>query len=112
MAKALFNMDQPAVADLGALIDVPEGGTVSKPLLADGGLRLILFAMDGGQIITEHRSPVLATVHVLTGRLRLTVAGQPHDLGPHGWVAMPPDAPHDLEALEPCRFLLTMMKVG
>lgn len=108
----MFDMQHAAAADLADLIDVPEGGTVSKPLIAEGGLRLILFAMDAGQIISEHRSPVLATVHVLTGRLQLTVAGETHDLGPHGWVAMPPDAPHDLEALEPCRFLLTMVKTA
>lgn len=110
MAKAMFDTTDVNAADLATIIEMPEGGTVSKPLVADDALRLILFGMDAGQVISEHRAPVLATVHVITGRLKLTVNGQSHTLGSHGWVLMPPDAPHDLEALEPCRFLLTMVK--
>ena len=86
------------------------GAIVSKPVLDAPEGRAVLFAMDAGQVMSEHRAPFLAAVHVLDGRLTFTVAGQQHDLGPHTWLAMPVNAAHSLTALEPTRFLLTLFK--
>ena len=92
---------------------IVEGSIVSKPIVDAAGTRLILFSMDAGQIMSEHRAPYTAVVHVLDGKLKFGVGGDgTHALGPHDWLVMPPNQPHDLVAEEPCRFLLTLAKGG
>ena len=110
MAKALFDAKSTAEINLLDATPIVPDGTVSKPILDCGSLRQIVFAMDAGQKISEHRAPFVATVHVLDGRLSFAVDGKQRELGPNDWLVMPPDAPHDLDAIEPTRFLLTLAK--
>lgn len=110
MAKPLFEVDRSHVGNLLALAEVPAGGILSKTLIDLPAHKQILFAMDAGQEISDHRAPFVATVQMLDGRLRFTVESQEHDLGPHDWVVMPANAPHRLSAVEPTRFLLTLVK--
>lgn len=110
MAKPLYSTDQTQYANLVALIDIASGAIVSKPLIDTGSLKQILFSMDAGQDISQHKAPYAAMVQVLSGQLRFGVGGESRQMGPHDWVLMKPDEPHDLSALEPTRFLLTLIK--
>jgi quercetin dioxygenase-like cupin family protein len=83
---------------------------VSKTLVDQAGFKQVLFAMDAGQELSEHRAPYLALVQVLDGRLRMRVTGHDYVLEPASWLLMPPDAPHDVRAEQPTRFLLTLVK--
>lgn len=111
MAQPLFSADAAQAANLLALVPVVESGIVSKTLLNERSFKQVVFAMDAGQELSEHRAPFLAIVHALDGRLRMRVSGQEHTLEPAGWLIMPPDAPHDVHAETPARFLLTLVKV-
>ena len=62
-----------------------------------------------GASLAEHESPGEASVHVLSGRVRLSAAQNSWD-GRHGDLLMLPDAPHSLEALEDSAVLLTVAK--
>jgi quercetin dioxygenase-like cupin family protein len=99
-------------ASLLEMAPIVQGSIVSKPIMHSAGTRIILFSMDAGQIMSEHRAPFAAVVHVLEGRLTFGLGDETHDLGPHDWLVMPPNQPHDLVAEEPCRFLLTLAKGG
>jgi quercetin dioxygenase-like cupin family protein len=110
MAKALFDASRVNRTNLIESAPVTGGGIVSKPLLDAAGLRQIVFAMDAGQTISEHRAPYTAVVQMLDGRMRLGAGEAQYEMGPHDWLVMPPDQPHDLEALEPTRLLLTLVK--
>ncbi len=110
MAQPLFTTETAHAANLIELISIVEAGTVSKTLLNEPIFKQVLFAMDEGQELSEHRAPYLAIVQVLDGRLHLRVTGETHTLGPGAWLLMPPDAPHDVRAETPTRFLLTLMK--
>lgn len=72
-------------------------------------LRQTVIALAAGTRLDEHENPGEATVHVLSGRVRLTA-------GENGWEGSPgdllivPDARHSLEALEPSTILLTVAK--
>lgn len=110
MAKPLFDTDRTHHANLDDQCAVVEGAIVSKPLIDTGGVKQIVFAMDREQELSEHKAPYVATVHVLAGRVRFGVAGDARELGPGDWLVMPENEPHDLSALEPTRFLLTLVK--
>ncbi|MEZ6189853.1 MAG: cupin domain-containing protein [Phycisphaerales bacterium] len=110
MAKALYTTEHVSCANLLDLTPIVPGATVSKPLVNSDAIRQVVFAMDAGQSMSEHRAPFVAVVHVLDGELKFGVDGETRTLKAHDWLVMPPDMPHDLDALKPTRFLLTLVK--
>ena len=74
-------------------------------------LRQTVIAMAAGRGLDEHESPGEATVHVLTGRVRLS-AGAVTWEGAPGDLLTVPAARHTLLAVEDCAVLLTVAKPG
>ncbi|MFO1078630.1 MAG: cupin domain-containing protein [Planctomycetota bacterium] len=110
MATSLFDAKAIGAANLLEAAPIVPGAVVSKPLVVTPGCKVIVFAMDAGQAISEHKAPFVATVHVLDGELGFRVAGEERVLRAHDWLVMPPDAPHDLVAVRPTRFVLSLLK--
>lgn len=110
-------MTQPAlltkvvnVERLDRFVEPSSGATTSRSLLVLPYFRQVMFGLDAGQEMSEHTSSFLAIVQVVSGRLRMTVADQDYLLETNAWLAMPPHAPHALTAIEPTRFLLTLVR--
>lgn len=97
------------IPDLEAEVSIPQNGTLSRVLYQDDRVRLVLFAFDEGQELTEHRSSSGAVVQVVKGRLRFTASGEEHELGPSSWLCMATGEEHALEATEPSLMLLTLI---
>jgi quercetin dioxygenase-like cupin family protein len=95
---------------LQSLISPTDHGIASRILAKTGAGNFTLFAFDAGQGLTEHSSPFDAYVMVLEGTLILTIGGQPVRATPGTVVRMPAEVPHGLEAPEPARMLLLMLK--
>jgi quercetin dioxygenase-like cupin family protein len=97
---------------LRSLITPTEQGIASRVLAKTAGGNLTLFAFGAGQGLTEHTSPFDALVMVLEGALTLTVGGTPVPATPGTIVLMPADVPHAVDASEPARMLLIMLREG
>ena len=95
---------------LQTLISQTEHGIASRILAKTSGGNFTLFAFDSGQGLTEHTSPFDALVMVLEGALTLTIGGTPVRATPGTIVRMPADVAHGLEADEPSRMLLIMLR--
>ena len=95
---------------LSTLITPTEGGVASRVLARTGGGNVTLFAFDAGQGLEEHTSPFDALVMVLEGLLVLTIGGVAVRTTPGTIVRMPGGVPHALEAPEPTRMLLVMLR--
>jgi quercetin dioxygenase-like cupin family protein len=95
---------------LSTLIQPTEGGIASRILAKTEGGNLTLFAFDAGQGLTTHTSPFDALVVVLEGAVVLTIAGAPVAAVPGTIVLMPANVPHALDATDPTRLLLVMLK--
>ncbi len=112
MTRTLFDGRSVQVAKLTDLIEIPSGGIVSKPVLETDTIKLVLFALDAEQVLSEHSAPFVALVHMLDGVVRFRVHGVDHTLKAHDWLVMPADAPHSVIAERPSRLLLTLVKDG
>lgn len=95
---------------LDSLITPTPQGIASRILGKTAGSNMTLFAFDEGQGLTEHSSPYDAFVLVLDGELNLTIGGTLVRATPGTIVRMPADVPHALDACEPSRMLLVMLK--
>jgi quercetin dioxygenase-like cupin family protein len=95
---------------IASLITPTEQGIASRVLAKTVGGNLTLFAFDAGQGLTEHTSPFDAIVLVLEGALTLTIGGAAVRAAPGTIVLMPATVPHAVEAGEPARMLLLMLR--
>jgi quercetin dioxygenase-like cupin family protein len=95
---------------LHSLITPTEQGIASRVLARTSGGNITLFAFDAGQGLTEHTSPFDALVIVLEGSFVLTIGGAPVRATPGVIVRMPADVPHAVDAPEPARMLLVMLR--
>lgn len=97
------------LADLATLIEVAEDSTVSRTVLKAEGARVVLFAFDRGQELSEHTAAMPVLLQALDGRLRITAAGREVELVPGGVIHLGTRCPHTVVALEPSRLMLTML---
>lgn len=97
------------IADLFAEIEIPHEGTLSQVLHRDDDVRVVLFAFDAGQELSEHTASVPAIVQVISGHLRLTLGTDVVEARPGSWIHMPARLPHAVSAVEPSVMLLTML---
>jgi quercetin dioxygenase-like cupin family protein len=97
-------LQRAAAAGGGHTADTVVGGH-------ERALRQTVIAMAGGSVLAEHENPGEATVHVLSGRVRLSADGQSWE-GRAGDLLIVPDARHSLAALEPSAVLLTVVKLS
>jgi quercetin dioxygenase-like cupin family protein len=95
---------------LSALVNPTASGIASRVLARTAGGNVTLFAFDSGQGLEEHTSPFDALVLVQEGSLALTVGGEKVRATPGTIVRMPGGIPHALEAPEPARMLLVMLR--
>lgn len=64
------------------------------------------FRMEAGGGIPYHANDVEHEQYVLRGRARITVAGEPHEVGPDDTLFIPAGVPHSYDVLEgPFEFL-------
>ncbi len=95
--------------DLVAETEIPAEGTLSKVVYKDDQIRVVLFAFDEGQELTEHTAALPAIVQVLSGHFLLTMDSETVEIGPGAWAHMAAGLPHSVEATEPSVMLLTLL---
>jgi quercetin dioxygenase-like cupin family protein len=111
MNSPIMAMPSAEALSLHSLITPPPGGIASRVLARTPGGNLTLFAFDAGQELAEHTAPFDALVMVLEGALDLTIGGTLVHATPATIVRMPGGVPHAVEAPEPARMLLLMLRV-
>ena len=99
-------------SDIAADVEIPKEGTLSRVLYKDDQVRVIVFAFDTDQELTEHATPLAAIIQVVSGRLDVTLGDESTEAVPGSWIHMRPSLPHTVKALEPSVMLLTMIRSG
>lgn len=95
--------------DLATTVTIQPEATVSRTVLRAEGAKVVVFAFDAGQELTEHTAAVPVLLTALSGHLRITADGRTVDLRPGGLIHLATRAPHAVYAVEPSLLALTML---
>jgi quercetin dioxygenase-like cupin family protein len=101
--------DLTLLSDLTVNLEIPEEGVLSKVLYRDERIRVVGFAFDAGQELTEHTAAVPVVIQVISGSFDFAVDGEITQIGPDSWMHLEASVPHSVIALEPARLLLTLL---
>lgn len=92
-------------------VSFSEGGIVSKKVIQQEKGNVTLFSFDQGQKLSEHTAPFDALVQILEGKAEIVIGGIPNALDAGMAIIMPANIPHAVNANEPFKMLLTMIRV-
>lgn len=85
-----------------------KSGHAARTLIRTEDLRVLLNAMRAGSHIAEHAADETATIHVLSGQLRLQLPDRVVELDQGRLFVLPPRLRHDVRAVTDSAFLLTL----
>ncbi len=103
-------LDAGRVESLAGLLQVQPHAIVSRVIGRSGGGNVTLFAIDEGEGLSQHTTPFDALVIVIEGRMRIQIADAEVQASAGQVVRMPANVPHALQAEQPSRMLLIMLK--
>lgn len=109
MARSTELMTSLAFTDMVAAIPVTESSTTSRVVVNNPALRVVVFAFDAGELLTEHSTPRAVVVHLLDGAIRFTVGDEEHHLVAGDVVYLAPGERHALVAEVPSHLSLVMV---
>lgn len=101
--------DQTLMSDVTENLEIPEEGVLSKVLFRNDEIRVVGFAFDTGQELTEHTAAVPVVIQVVSGRFEFVAGDETSEIGPDSWMHLKASVPHSVIALEPSRLLLTLL---
>jgi quercetin dioxygenase-like cupin family protein len=90
------------------LTGLPNHERKTQNLAREGGVSLVLMAIEAGDVIREHSTPGSTVVQVVRGHVTLTADGKAISLRPGEAVLFQPALRHDLRAEEQSVVLLTV----
>ena len=100
------------VSGLVDALPITASATTSRSLVDNDQVRVVAFAFDSGEQLTEHTAAMPVVVQLITGSMRFDVADESHQLTAGDCVYLPARQPHSLEALEPSVMTLVMIRGG
>jgi len=98
------------VESLAGEVAIQAGSTVSKVVAKDDPLRLVMFAFDVGEELTEHTASLPVVIQVIEGAVTIEASGERVQLSAGGWLFLEPNEPHTVVADQPTKMLLTMVR--
>ncbi len=98
-----------ALLGLLAAVPVLPEATTSRVVVNNPLLRVVYFAFDTGELLTDHSSPRVVVVHLITGAIRFTVDETEHAMVAGDIIYLAPGARHSLIADQPSHLSLVMV---
>lgn len=93
-----------------AVETIPTDSIVSRTVSREGGMKVIVFAFDVGQELSEHTASVPAIIQILQGEADLTLGGDHYNAVAGTWARMDANLPHSVYARTPVIMLLIMLE--
>lgn len=91
-------------------VEIPSKGILSRTLLNDERVRIVLFGFAQGEELSAHTAPVPAVLYFLKGEARIKLGEDTLEARPGSLAHMTPNLPHGIYAQTPLVMLLVMVK--
>lgn len=91
---------------------IPPDSILSRTLVDNPHLKLVLFHFAPGQQLSEHTASMPAVLHILDGDATLTLGDETREAQAGSWVFMPAHLNHAVVAKTPLVMLLQLIKPG
>ena len=104
--------DYTLLADLAKEIQPPGKGILSRTLLNDDRVKVVIFGFAQGEELSEHTASMPAILHFLQGEATLTLNDDTLEAKPGTWVHMPTGLRHSIQAKTPVVMLLLLLKLS
>lgn len=95
---------------LSETASLPSDSILSRTLLQNKDLRVILFQFAPGQELSEHTSSKPAVLHFLSGEATLTLGSETKQAHANSMAYMEPRLPHSIVAKTEVQMLLIMLE--
>lgn len=86
--------------EIGEEFVTPKHSSAFGRLITGEQVELGVLRYKAGEGAKEHSHPQEQIFLVLSGRVRMTIAGKPYELGPRDVAHMPPHVPHSLFVID------------
>ena len=96
--------------NMAHLVEIQPGAVVSRTVISKPAGTITLFAFDQGQGLSTHSAPYDAMVWILEGETEITIANNVLRAKAGDMVIMPANQPHALQAVQPFKMALVMIK--
>lgn len=96
----------PWVGSLADMTEYASDGTVSKTIIDEPRVKVVLFAMSAGQSLSEHTASMPASIHILEGSASVLLDAERHEAPAGTYIFMPAQLNHAVDALTDTVFLL------
>ncbi len=83
-------------------------GHTARTLIREDDMRIVLIVMRAGARMAEHRANDTASIHALSGHVRLRIPDNAVDLPAGSLLVLERGLRHDVEAVTESAFLLTL----
>jgi quercetin dioxygenase-like cupin family protein len=111
MARATDLATSLASTQLLESLPVTASSTTSRVVVNNPAVRVVVFAFDEGEMLTEHASTRAVVVQLLDGAIRFTVGADEHAMVPGDLIYLAPGERHALVADVPSHLSLVMVDV-
>ncbi len=88
---------------------VPKGGILSRTIFSGHGMKIVAFAFDTDQELSEHTAAKPAIVQILSGSGILKMGSEETMVQAGSVAVMAANLPHSLKAHEPLKMFLTLL---
>ena len=111
MARSTELSTSLTLTQLVQSLPVTPSSTTSRVVVDNPAMRVVVFAFDEGELLTEHSSSRAVVVQLIDGAIRFTVGAQEHTMAPGDVVYLAPGERHALVADAPSHLSLVMVDV-
>jgi len=105
-----MNQSEYQIKQLADELPIAESGKQSVVLTDNVKTKVILFSFAAGGGLAEHVAPFDATIQIISGTARLTVAAESVEGKQGTWIQMAAKTPHSIKAETPVVMILTLVK--
>jgi quercetin dioxygenase-like cupin family protein len=92
------------------LISYQDGSIVSRGIIGKESGKVLIFAFDKGEELSDHTSPYEAMAHIIEGEADISIKSKKHHLTEGEAIIMPANIPHAVYPKDKLKMLLVLIK--